>query len=92
MKHYIKNSSWFPEYSEEDLGRYVFDGFQDFYAQVDKAIEDKGYIGIKDYRLIQESFIMTEVWNWHILQMRDNPYYTMTWHDDMRIKVEKALQ
>ncbi len=85
MKHYIKNSSWFPEYSEEDLGRYVFDGFQEFYAQVDNAIEDKGYIGIKDYRLIQESFIMTEVWNWHILQMRDNPYYTMTWHDDMRI-------
>ena len=85
MKHDSTKNYWMPDYSEKDLGLYVFDGFEDFYAEVDSTIEDKGYIGIKDYRLIQESFIGTEVWNLHILQMRDNPNYTMTWHEDMTI-------
>lgn len=70
----------FPVYSDNDLGQYVFDGFEEYYEQVTKIIERNGFLGMKDYRLIQDMIIGAEVWRKHFLQIRDNPSYKMTWH------------
>ena len=73
------NNNLFPDYSEEDLNRYVFDGFIYLYEKVDSILEENGYVGIQDYRLIQESLLGT-AWDEHIIQIRDTPSYKMAWH------------
>ena len=80
MKNDNTKNDFFPTYSEDELGQYVFDGFEDYYVRIEEMMEDKGFLGIKDYRFIQELFIGTNVWEQHILQIRDNPSYKMTWH------------
>ncbi len=92
MNNNTKNNL-FPDYSEEDLNRYVFDGFIYLYEKVDSLLEENGYVGIQDYRLIQESLLGT-AWNEHILQIRDTSSYRMAWHindkKDGRIFTRKA--
>ena len=72
----------FPDYSDDDLGLYVFDGFEGYYEQVTQIIEEKGFLGMKDYKVIHLLFIRLNEWQQHIRQIRDNPNYSMTWHID----------
>ena len=74
------NDNLFPDYSDDDLGQYVFDGFEGYYEQVTEIIERNGFLGMKDYRLIQDMIIGAELWRKHFLQIRENPSYKMTWH------------
>ncbi len=79
MDNNTKNNL-FPVYSDNDLGQYVFDGFEEYYEKVAQIIEEKGFLGMKDYRLLQDSIEGANVWREHFLQIRDNPSYKMTWH------------
>ena len=72
----------FPDYSDDDLGLFVFDGFEGYYEQVAQIIEEKGFLGMKDYKVIHLLFIRLNEWQQHIRQIRDNPDYSMTWHID----------
>ena len=63
------NDNLFPDYSDDDLGQYVFDGFEEYYEQVTEIIERNGFLGMKDYRLIQDMIIGAELWRKHFLQI-----------------------
>ena len=72
----------FPVYSDNDLGLYVFDGFEGYYEKVAQIFEEKGFLGMKDYKVMHLLFIGLNEWEQHIQQIRNNPSYSMTWHID----------
>ena len=76
----------FPDYTDDDLGQYVFDGFEGYYEKVAQIIEEKGFLGMKDYKVMHILFIGLNEWKQHIQQIRDNPNYSMTWHIDENIE------
>ena len=85
MNIYTENNL-FPDYSDNDLGQYVFDGFEEYYERVAKIIDRNGFLGMKGYRIMQDMIFGAEVWREHLLQIRDNTSYKMTWHTDEKKK------